>query len=80
MDTISRTGMSVSYLQLLLTRVDLCVIFFLDVRICVLVPGQIKPSRTDLSVSSALKSTQTPTDLHVNSISIFRGPAHANRP
>ena len=62
------------YLQLLLTCADLRVSFFLDVRICVLVHGKIKPSRTELSITSALKSAKTRTNLRVSSISIFRGP------
>ena len=46
--------------------------FFLDVRICMLVPSKIEPS--DLSVSSTVKSAKTCADLRVSSISIFRGP------
>ena len=68
------TCSSVSYLQLLLTCADLRVSFFLDVRICVLVHGKIKPSRTELSITLALKSAKTSTNLRVSSISIFRGP------
>ena len=48
--------------------------FFLDVRICVVVHSKIKPSRTELSITSALKSAKTRTNLCVSSISIFRGP------
>ena len=38
----------------------------------------MKPSRTDLSVTSALKSAQTRMDLRVSSISIFQGPLHSS--
>ena len=48
--------------------------FFLDVRICVVVHSKIKPSRTELSITSALKSAKTHMNLRVSSISIFRGP------
>ena len=48
-----------------------CQFFFLtQLQICVLVTTKIKPSRTDLSVSSDIKSVETRTDLHVSSISI----------
>ena len=58
------------YLLTIATNVQILhVIFFLDVRICVLVPSKIK-----LSVSSTLNSAETRTDLRVSSISIFRGP------
>ena len=38
------------------------------------VPSKIKPPHAELSVSSALKSAKSCTDLRVSSISIFRGP------
>ena len=53
------------------------VCFFLDVRICVLVHSKIKPSCTELSITSALKSAKTRTNLRVSSISIFWGSVHA---
>ena len=43
-----------------------------------LVSSKIKSSRTDLSVTSALKSAQTCTDLRVSSVSVFRGPYLTN--
>ena len=73
--TVSRTRSSVSYLQL---RADFACQFFLDVRICVLVHSKIKPSRTELSITSALKSAKTRTNLRVSSISRFRGPTCTN--
>ena len=64
-DTVSYVGTNVSYLHLLLTRADFTCWFFLAY-----VPSKFKPSCTDLSVSSAPKLA----DLHVSSISTFRGP------
>ena len=56
MGTVSCMGTSFSYLQLLLTCADFELVFLLDVQIGVLVSSKMKPSRTDLSVSSALNS------------------------
>ena len=71
--TVSHTRSSVSYLQLLLTRADFACCF-LDIQICVLVHSKIKPSCTELSITSALKSAKIRMNLRVSSISIFRGP------
>ena len=65
--------MSVSFLQVVVTRTNLSVsCFTCRTDLCVSF-SRIKQSRTNLSVSSASKSASACTDLRVSSTRIFQG-------